>query len=338
MKKTGYLLFAFGISLLIAILLYFGIGDIFKALEAAGFGLILVAASHIAPLFLDSIAWQLLFIGPKVPRLPLLIKARWIGESINSLLPAAQIGGDLIRARMLAVRGYPVAEAGASVLVEITVALMTQLIFSLVGIGGLIYLGNHNLVKQAIIAVAALCLGAAGFFAVQKKGMWTKLLDIMSIVFSKEKLEGLAPDAKALDEAISKLYSQKNVIFKSSIWRLVGWFSGATEVWLALKFLGADTGIFEAVLLESLGQIIRGVAFLVPGAFGIQEGGFVLLGSLMGLTPEIALGMSLSKRFRELVLGIPGLIVWQIEEGKLAFGRKNAKKNAAKDGKGVDKS
>lgn len=325
MKKTGYILFALGICLLIAILIYFGIGDVFKALEAAGAGLFLVAASHIAPLFLDSVAWRLLFIGQKVPGLALLIKARWIGESINSLLPAAQIGGDLVRARMLAVRGYPVSEAGASVLVEITIALVTQLVFSLVGIGGLIYLGNKNLVKQAVVAVAALSLGALGFFAVQKRGIWTKLLGIMSVVLSKEKLEGLAPNAKALDDAITALYSNKSVIIKSSIWRLLGWFSGATEVWLALKFLGAKTGVAEAILLESLGQVIRGVAFLVPGAFGIQEGGFVILGNLMGLTPEIALGMSLAKRFRELVLGIPGLILWQIEEGKLAFGTKKAK-------------
>ncbi len=322
MKKTGYILFGLGISLLIAILIYFGIGDIFKALEAAGYGLFLVAASHAAPLFLDSVAWQLLFLDSKVPNLLLLIKARWIGESINSLLPAAQIGGDLVRARMLAVRGYPVADAGASVLVEITVALLTQLIFSLVGIAGLVYLGNKHLIKQAVIAVALLSLGAVGFFAVQKKGLWTRLLGVMSLVFSKERLDGLAPDAKALDEKILELYHHRWIIFKSCIWRLVGWFSGALEVWLALKFLGAHTGIFEAILLESLGQVIRGVAFLVPGAFGIQEGGFVILGKLLGITPEIALGMSLAKRFRELVLGIPGLLLWQVEEGRLVFSSK----------------
>ncbi len=320
MKKTAYILFAFGVSLFVAILIYYGIGDVFKALEAAGSGLFIVAASHVAPLFLDSRAWQLLFLGQRIPGLPLLMKTRWIGESINSLLPAAQIGGDLVRARMLAVRGYPVSEAGASVLVEITIALMTQLIFSLVGIAGLLYLGNRNLVKEAVIAVAGLSLGALGFFAVQKKGIWTRLLSIMSVFLSKDKLSDLAPDARALDDAITRLYRNRALIFRSSLWRLVGWFSGSIEVWLALKFLGAKTGIFEAILLESLGQVIRGVAFLVPGAFGIQEGGFVIIGNLIGITPEIALGMSLAKRFRELSLGIPGLILWQVEEGKIMFG------------------
>ncbi len=319
MKKAGYILFLFGICLLVAILIYFGISDVFKALETAGFGLFLVAASHVAPLFLDSVAWQLLFTGKKVPGLLLLMKVRWVGESINSLLPAAQIGGDLVRARMLAVRGYPVSDAGASVLVEITIALITQLVFSVVGICGLVYLGNKGLVKQAVLAVAALSLGAMGFFLVQRRGMWTRLLSLMSVILSKDRIEGLAPDAKALDEAISTLYQNRSVILKSSVFRLLGWFSGAIEVWLALKFLGAHTGVFEAILLESIGQVIRGIAFLIPGAFGIQEGGFVILGKLMGITPDIALGMSLAKRFRELVLGIPGIILWQIEEGRLMF-------------------
>jgi hypothetical protein len=76
-----------------------------------------------------------------------------------------------------------------------------------------------------------------------------------------------------------------------------------------------------AVLLESLGHVIRGIAFLIPGAYGVQEGGFVFLGSMVGLSPEIALSMSLAKRFRELVLGLPALVAWQVEEGRLIFRR-----------------
>jgi hypothetical protein len=32
--------------------------------------------------------------------------------------------------------------------------------------------------------------------------------------------------------------------------------------------------------------------------------------------PETALALSLVKRVRELLLGVPGLIVWQIAEGR----------------------
>lgn len=322
MKKTGYILFAAGLTIFVVILLYFGIDDVFRALRLAGYGLFLIAASHIAPLILDSIAWRLLFLSREVPGFLLLIKARWIGESINSLLPAAQIGGDLVRARMLVVKGYPVPEAGASVFAEITIALITQLIFAVVGIACLVYLGQKTLIKEAAFAVAGLSTLAVLFIMVQKRGFWGKLLNLMSVIINKDKLDGLALDVRALDRTIFVLYSHRMIILHSCFWRLAGWFSGALEIWLSLYFMGAGTGIMDAVLLESLGQVVRGIAFLVPGAFGVQEGGFVLLGGLIGLTPEISLGMSLAKRFRELFLGIPGLIVWQLDEGRLMIKKK----------------
>ena len=54
-------------------------------------------------------------------------------------------------------------------------------------------------------------------------------------------------------------------------------------------------------------------AFAVPGALGVQEGGYVMLGRVVGLGPETALALSLAKRVRELVLGVPGLIAWQLD-------------------------
>jgi hypothetical protein len=64
----------------------------------------------------------------------------------------------------------------------------------------------------------------------------------------------------------------------------------------------------ESLLLESLGQAIRGAGFAIPGALGVQEGGYLLLAPLAGLPPNAALALSLAKRARELLLGLPGLL------------------------------
>jgi len=61
-------------------------------------------------------------------------------------------------------------------------------------------------------------------------------------------------------------------------------------------------------VLESLGQAIRGAGFAIPGALGVQEGGYLLLAPLAGLAPGAALALSLAKRVRELLLGLPGLL------------------------------
>jgi len=89
---------------------------------------------------------------------------------------------------------------------------------------------------------------------------------------------------------------------------LVGWIVGTGEVYLIALFLGWPVSWREALLLESLGQAIRGAGFAIPGALGVQEGGYLLLGPLAGLPPDAALALSLAKRARELLLGLPGLL------------------------------
>jgi len=48
---------------------------------------------------------------------------------------------------------------------------------------------------------------------------------------------------------------------------------------------------------------------------GILESSFVLFGALFGMPPQSAVAISLSRRVRELALGVPGLCVWQLVEG-----------------------
>ena len=70
--------------------------------------------------------------------------------------------------------------------------------------------------------------------------------------------------------------------------------------------------------IESLLYAIRTAAFVVPQAVGVQEGAYLLLGAAFGLTPEMALALSLLKRARDLVIGLPAIGIWQtIESSRL---------------------
>jgi uncharacterized membrane protein YbhN (UPF0104 family) len=84
--------------------------------------------------------------------------------------------------------------------------------------------------------------------------------------------------------------------------------------------LGFQSSFTTAVILESAVLVVRGVAFLVPGAMGVQEGGYILLGNLLGIPGEIAFALSLVRRMRELALGIPALIIWQLLEAARWWG------------------
>ena len=61
-------------------------------------------------------------------------------------------------------------------------------------------------------------------------------------------------------------------------------------------------------MLESLSQAARTAAFAIPGGLGVQDGALLLLCAQIGLGAETGLALSLAKRCRELVLGLPGLL------------------------------
>ena len=97
---------------------------------------------------------------------------------------------------------------------------------------------------------------------------------------------------------------------------MISWLLGGFEIMLIMHFLGHDISLREALVIESLGQASKAAGFMIPGALAVQEGGYVLVCSAFGIGPDTAIALSLVKRVREIVLGLPGLIAWQILEAR----------------------
>jgi len=70
------------------------------------------------------------------------------------------------------------------------------------------------------------------------------------------------------------------------------------------------------LILESVAFALRTATFIVPSRLGVQEGYYVVLGAMFGLSPDVALGLSLLKRAREMATGVPCLIIWQGVEAR----------------------
>ena len=68
---------------------------------------------------------------------------------------------------------------------------------------------------------------------------------------------------------------------------------GAGEAYVGLYFMGHAIAWSDALILESIAFALRTAAFVVPARLGIQEGGYILLGAMFGLSPEVALALSL---------------------------------------------
>ena len=93
---------------------------------------------------------------------------------------------------------------------------------------------------------------------------------------------------------------------------LIGWLCTGIAGWLAYRLLGSDIDVTSVLALEALLTIALALAFFVPAAAGVQEAAYAALGALFGLPPEMSLGVSLLRRAKDLAIGIPILIAWQI--------------------------
>jgi putative membrane protein len=237
--------------------------------------------------------------------------ARWVGESANSLMPAGQLGGPVLMTRHLARRGLPMEEAAAAITVSTTLQTFAQIAFALAGVvalGQTTYLSPAALRTAALIASAFLAIQVGGFYLIQRRGLFSKLMGAVRRFSRKRDWSLWIAQAQAIDLAVQATYRRNGPVTASFVLNLVGWIAGTGEVFLIARFLGTPVSWRDAFVLESLGQAIRGAGFAIPGALGVQEGGYLLLAPLAGLAPGAALALSLAKRARELLLGLPGLL------------------------------
>jgi len=322
LRRTVWPAFALGLALFTGLLAWHGLAEVGRALAAGGLALLVVPFVHLVPMTADALGWRRLLVDR--PRVRTMVFARWVGESVNGLLPALQIGGNVAKARVLMLRGIPGTRAGASVVVDVTLVMVTQMAFTLVGLSLLaVRLGGERLLPSAILGLGVMGLMLGGFVWAQRSGLFAGSVRALNALGGRGAGTALLGSAGALDAAIRRLHRDRRALLAAGAWHAASWLLGVSEVMVALAVLGHPVDLQSAVLLESLGQAIRAAAFVVPAALGVQEGGYLLLGATVGLAPDTALALSLTRRLRDLVLGLPGLVAWQWDAARaLAHARK----------------
>lgn len=278
------------------------------ALVALGSSIVWLALFHLMPLLMDALGWRCLLPRGRRPGISLLLGMRWCSESVNALLPVAQIGGDLLRGHLVKRAGVPGPAAAASIIMDLLLSVLSLAVFLAIGAALLLGRGHDEVAAATLVAGTAL-----GAFCLYGVGMLRRLpsRDTMARRITRRfRAEGwldVAGQTGAFQAALGALAADRLAVCASSLWQLAAWLAGAGEIWLATHFLGHPVSIADAVLLESLLQAVRNVAFPVPGALGVQDGGLMLLAPLAGIGPELGLLISLARRARELLVGVPGL-------------------------------
>src|SRR5437660_6449114 len=315
---TIWLLGLAGAGLFTVLLIRQGVPPVGAAFVSAGWAIAAVVIYHLTvPVFLDALAWWVLF--PKSDRLSLwqLFWMRWIGESVSTLVPSAAVGGDIVRARLAAINGARLPVAAGTVLVDLTLGVFTQAAFTLLGVVLLVDVtGQRNFVRPTLVGTLVGIVGVAGFYFVQRLGMFRFLGLIVARLANSPEWQSLVQCGETLDRTIRTLYARRRAVVMCCVWTIISLVAGSGEIWIALHALDLHATFVNALILQSMVLTIRSAAFAVPGGLGVQEGGYLFVGNLLGIPGDAAFALSLIARVRELGLGIPGLICWQVIEAR----------------------
>ncbi len=207
--------------------------------------------------------------------------------------------------------------AAASVTADATTEAMAQVAFLAFGIAlGVAHfrdLDSAGPLTEAMVATLLLAIpGIAALILLQKKG--ADFAQRIAAKFFPQVRSGTT-----FREAIHDLYDAPGRLAASAALHLLAWIGAGGGTFIAFRLVGGQISLTDALALEALLCTLRSIAAFVPAALGVQEAGYAMLAPLFGLPAEMGLAVSLLKRAREIVIGIPALIYWQMVEGRAAM-------------------
>jgi putative membrane protein len=296
---------AAGAALGLGLIAHYGFGAVLGLILRSGFGLVAIVALHCLQLGLTALGWKsLLSRTPGAPGDAFLSAVRWVREGVSTLLPLTPVGGVVVGVRLLCRKGVRMVAASAATVVDLSLELASQIVFALLGLMGLADLVSSS---AASVPILAGLLGLAAMAAALAASQWLGLARVAEGMAGRL---GLTGRVEGLHDAIIDTYRQPRALATCAGLHLTAWLAGTFEVWLAMHFLGRNVGLEQSFVIESLGQMLKTASFAIPAALGVQEGGYVLICGIFGIGPDLALALSLMKRLREIVLGVPSIVVW----------------------------
>ncbi|HXV00680.1 MAG TPA: lysylphosphatidylglycerol synthase domain-containing protein [Caulobacteraceae bacterium] len=318
------LLIAIGSSLVVATLVvaWIGFGQVFAALARIGWrGLAVLAAWSVLPIALLGSAWFCLEKPWRAADWGRYVWARMVRDASGELLPFSHVGGFFIGARAATLQGLSAPWAFASTVVDVTAELVAQIGFTAVGVILLLTRldagsARDGLVGASLAGLAITAVAAAAFIGLQRRGMG------LILALARRFLPAAAAGAAETGAMIADLHARPARFSLAVGAHLAAWIASALGPWLALRAAGIEIGPLAIVGLESLVMAVRSAAFVAPMGIGVQEASYALLGPLFGLGPEVALAVSLIKRARDILIGLPVLFVWQGLEGRRLIARR----------------
>ena len=305
-----------GLALLTVLVVRSDFAAMWQTIRTAGWDLLWLPPYRLVYFLLYAIGWRAL-LRPYDPQrragLGYLLWVTMVREGIDRLLPVASVGGGFAGVRLAGWRGIPTAPAAATVATEVLLTMTALYVFTATGLFLLSDLGASEQTYRHVLVALLLSLPVPVLSALllRNGAVFSRLEAFLRPMVGET---ALSDGAAALDRELRACLSRGRSLAFAGILQLLAFLSASFEVWFALRLFGHPVDVRAAVMLEGMTQAMRHVAFIVPAGLGVQEAGFVLFGHALGISSELALAVSMAKRMREVLCGVPALVSWQLRE------------------------
>ncbi len=314
MKKLSYVLALLGLLLGTLLIAWFDVGRVAAGALSVGWGgFALIIAWQLLIFVILGIAWDVLTQRGPNRTLGVFVWGRMVRDSAANCLPFSQVGGFVFGARAVTLLGIPWPVAAASTVVDVTAEFLAQLAFTALGLAVLLTRAPDSSLATPLELGLALALAAAvAFIFLQRRA--APVFARIGHRIAGRWLSQAQDRVQSVQIEMTEIYRQPLRLALGWAVHLLGWITTGVAGWIAYRLLGVPIELESALAIEALLSALAALAFLVPVNAGVQEAGYAGLGAIFGIPPEISLSVSLIRRARDLVIGVPVLLIWQYAE------------------------
>jgi putative membrane protein len=315
-KKLSITLALAGLLLGTVLLGWFGFDRVISGVRRVGWeDFILIVGWQLLLFVVLGLAWDVI-VPTHAPRRPWsFVWGRMVRDVTANCLPFSQVGGFVFGARAAMLQGVSWSLATASTAVDVTAEFLAQLAFTAIGLGILLARSPNSAFAVPLEVGLGLAVMAAVLLIWLQQGV-APLFARLGRRITGRWFADARDRVEVLQVELSLIYGHAARLAIGFFAHLLGWLGTGVAGWITYRALGVSIDFDDALAIEALLSAVAAIAFLVPANAGVQEAGYAGLGAIFGVPPELSLGVSLIRRARDLAVGVPILLIWQLLEAR----------------------
>ncbi|MFL5253934.1 MAG: lysylphosphatidylglycerol synthase domain-containing protein [Rhodopila sp.] len=314
MKRLSIVLALLGVLGGLLLVAYYGFDNVASSISRIGWGeFALIIAWQLVLFVILGLAWDAVLPRRQASRMWVPIWGRMVRDAATNCLPFSQVGGFVFGARAVTLHGIGWHTATASTVVDVTAEFLAEIAFTALGLGILLARAPNSALAVPIEVGIGLAVMAGFTFIWLQKGAAPLFAKLGRRILSN-RLDDAQERIEVLQAEMSLIYGHTGKLALGFLLHLIGWLGTGAAGWIAYHALGVPIDFDDALAIEALLAAIAAISFLVPVNAGVQEAGYAGLGAIFGVPPELSLAVSLVRRARDVVVGVPILLLWQYAE------------------------